>query len=163
MGLRPGLSTQAREANARALAASPNDPRANAAVGNVQVNGHWVSEEEGYRAKGYVQFEGEWMTPAEQAVILRERAADAEGRVGAWRASDACERRRHGRRRRKRRPARPTRRRKKRRPAGHPALVRLGSGARHLAERTGRHPLPDAAPVSAVTVAAPVLLQNANP
>jgi hypothetical protein len=71
-----GLSTQAREANSRALAVAPNDPRANAAVGNVQVAGAWVSEEEGYRAKGYVQFEGEWMTPAEQQAILRERAAD---------------------------------------------------------------------------------------
>ena len=71
-----GLSTQAREANGRALAAAPNDPRANAAVGNVQIGGRWVSEEEGYRAKGYVQFEGEWMTPAEHQVILRERAAD---------------------------------------------------------------------------------------
>ena len=73
-----GLGTQAREAYNRALAASPNDPRANAALGNVQVDGRWVSEDEGYRARGYVQFEGEWMTPAEHDAILRERASAAE-------------------------------------------------------------------------------------
>src|SRR5512134_2912494 len=37
-----GLGTQAREAYNRALAASPGDPRANEALGNVQVNGRWV-------------------------------------------------------------------------------------------------------------------------
>jgi hypothetical protein len=73
-----GLGSQAREAYHRALAASPNDPRANAGLGNVQVGGRWVSEEEGYRAQGYVRFEGEWISPAEHQAILRERAAEAE-------------------------------------------------------------------------------------
>jgi hypothetical protein len=73
-----GLGSQAREAYHRALAASPGDPRANAALGNVQMGGKWVSEEEGYRARGYVSFEGEWMTPAEQDAILRSRAAEAD-------------------------------------------------------------------------------------
>jgi tetratricopeptide (TPR) repeat protein len=73
---RRGLGTQAREAYHRALAASPNDPRANNAVGNAQVDGRWVSEEEGYRARGFVRFEGEWMTPAEQEAILRQRSAE---------------------------------------------------------------------------------------
>lgn len=71
-----GLSTQAREAYHRALAASPGDPRANQALGNVLLDGRWVSEAEGYRAKGYVQFEGDWMTPAEREAILRERASE---------------------------------------------------------------------------------------
>lgn len=73
-----GLGTQAREAYQRALAASPSDPRANEALGNVHLNGRWVSEEESYRARGYVRFEGEWMTPAEQEAILRERDAVTE-------------------------------------------------------------------------------------
>ncbi len=73
-----GLGSQAREAYHRALSASPNDPRANAALGNVQVGGRWVSEDESYRARGYVQFEGDWITPAEHEAILRERAAEAE-------------------------------------------------------------------------------------
>jgi hypothetical protein len=71
-----GLGSQSREAYNRALSASPGDPRANAALGNVQVGGRWVSEEEGYRAQGFVEFDGEWMTPAERDAIQRERAAD---------------------------------------------------------------------------------------
>ena len=73
-----GLGTQAREAYHRALSAAPGNARANQALGNVQVNGQWVSEEEGYRAQGYVRFEGEWITPAEHAAILRERAMEAD-------------------------------------------------------------------------------------
>jgi hypothetical protein len=73
-----GLGTQAREAYHRALAASPLDPRANEALGNVLMDGRWVSEDESYRARGYVQYEGEWITPAEHEAILRERDAEAE-------------------------------------------------------------------------------------
>jgi hypothetical protein len=72
-----GLGTQAREAYTRALSASPNDSRANTALGNVQIGGRWVTEDEGYRARGYVRFEGEWITPAEHEAILRERAVEA--------------------------------------------------------------------------------------
>jgi hypothetical protein len=75
---RQGLGSQAREAYNRALAASPTDPRANEGLGNVHVDGRWVSEDDGYRAKGYVKFEGEWMTPNEHDAILRERAFEAE-------------------------------------------------------------------------------------
>jgi hypothetical protein len=70
-----GLGSQAREAYHRALAVSPLDPRANEAVGNLLQDGRWVSEAEGYRARGYVAFEGDWITPAEHEAILRERAA----------------------------------------------------------------------------------------
>jgi hypothetical protein len=59
-----GLGKQADEAYHRALAASPNDPRANEALGNVRMDGRWVSEDESYRARGYVKFEGEWITAA---------------------------------------------------------------------------------------------------
>jgi hypothetical protein len=71
-----GLGSQAREAYHRALAASPDDPRANQALGNVQTGGRWLSEDESYRARGYVQYDGEWITPAEHDAILRERAAE---------------------------------------------------------------------------------------
>jgi hypothetical protein len=71
-----GLGTQAREAASRARSASPDDPRANAALGNVQVDGRWLSEDEAYRARGFVQLDGEWMTPPERDAILRERAAE---------------------------------------------------------------------------------------
>ncbi len=56
----------------------PNDPRANEALGNVRMDGRWVSEDESYRARGYVKFEGDWITPAEHEAILRERAAEAD-------------------------------------------------------------------------------------
>src|SRR5262249_47318325 len=72
------LSAQAREAYQRALSASPNHPRANEALGNVQLGGRWGSEEEGCAARGYVRFEGNWMTPAEQQAILQERTASAQ-------------------------------------------------------------------------------------
>jgi hypothetical protein len=88
-----GLGSQAREAYHRALSASPGDPRANAALGNVQVGGRWVSEDEGYRARGFVELEGEWMTPAERDAILRERGAedqrDRERRQAELRAREA--------------------------------------------------------------------------
>ena len=75
-----GLGTQAREAYHRALSASPGDPRANAALGHAQVDGRWVSAEEGYKAKGYVLYGGEWMTPAEQARLQQEDALDQQRR-----------------------------------------------------------------------------------
>src|SRR5262245_13527673 len=71
-----GLGAQSREAYNRALSAAPNDPRANAALGNVQLDGRWVSEDEGYRARGYVQYQGDWITPAEHQAIVREQAAE---------------------------------------------------------------------------------------
>jgi tetratricopeptide (TPR) repeat protein len=71
-----GLNTQAAQAYERVLAIAPGDAEANEALGRVQVGGRWVSEEESYRARGYVKFEGEWMTPSEQQAILQERAAD---------------------------------------------------------------------------------------
>ena len=37
-----------------------------------------VSEEDSYRARGYVRFEGEWIAPAEQDAILAQRAAANE-------------------------------------------------------------------------------------
>jgi hypothetical protein len=73
-----GLGSQASEAYHRAQSVAPNDPRANQALGNVQVDGRWMSEDDAYRAKGYVRFAGEWMTPAEHEAILRERAAEAQ-------------------------------------------------------------------------------------
>jgi hypothetical protein len=73
-----GLGSQAREAYHRVLAVSPSDPRANEALGNVKLDDRWVSANESYRARGYVQFEGEWVTPAEQEAMLRERAAASD-------------------------------------------------------------------------------------
>ena len=85
-----GLGTQARIAFGNVLMVDPSNADANQALRRVLLDGQWVSEEDSYRARGYVRFEGEWMTPAEQDAILGQRAAafalqvaslDAERRV----------------------------------------------------------------------------------
>jgi len=76
-----GLGTQARTAFENVIAADPANVAANEALGRVLVDGRWVSEDESYRARGYVQFEGEWMTPAEQETILRQRDAEHQAEV----------------------------------------------------------------------------------
>jgi hypothetical protein len=70
------LLTQAREAWQRVLAADPSHPEANAALARVQLDGTWMGEDEAYRARGYVPFDGRWVTPAEHEALVRERAAD---------------------------------------------------------------------------------------
>jgi hypothetical protein len=71
------------------LALAPGDPEANQAVGNVQSGGSWVSQEESYRARGYVKFEGEWMTPSEQQAILQQRSAAADANRARQQESQA--------------------------------------------------------------------------
>jgi hypothetical protein len=84
-----GLGTQASEAWHRVLNVSPDDVRANAALGRVKMNGRWMSEDESYAARGYVRFEGDWVTPAEHEAILRERSAADERDRAEARARDA--------------------------------------------------------------------------
>jgi hypothetical protein len=75
---RQGLSKQAREAFAKVKAIAPDDPEANRALGLVLLDGHWVTEKESFTARGFVQFEGEWMMPAERQAIVEERRASEE-------------------------------------------------------------------------------------
>ena len=70
------MLTQSREAWQRVLAADPSHTQANAALGRVEVDGTWMGEAEAYRARGYVSFEGRWVTPAEHEALVRERAAE---------------------------------------------------------------------------------------
>lgn len=70
-----GLGSQARTAYERVLAIDPGHVEANQALGRVLLDGRWVTAEESYRARGYVQFEGEWMTPAAQDAIIGQRDA----------------------------------------------------------------------------------------
>ncbi len=69
------LSSQASKAYSQVAAALPDDQEANRALGRVKLNGRWVTEEESYRARGYVEFEREWMTPGERQSILADRRA----------------------------------------------------------------------------------------
>jgi hypothetical protein len=73
-----GLGVQARRAYEHVLTFAPSDPEANRALGRVDLDGRWVPEDEAYAARGYVRFEGEWLTPAEREAVLAERAAQAE-------------------------------------------------------------------------------------
>ncbi len=73
-----GLPKQAREAFSKVKAVLPDDPEANRALGLVLLDGHWVTEKESFTARGFVQFEGEWMMPAEKQAILEERQAMEE-------------------------------------------------------------------------------------
>lgn len=68
------LLTLAGDAWRRVLALDPSHPEANAALGRIDVGGTWMSAEDGNRARGRVPFEGRWVTPAEHAAIVRERA-----------------------------------------------------------------------------------------
>ena len=76
-----GLGTQAREAYTHVTAARSRrrrgEPRRSVSS---QHDGRWVTEEESYLARGFVKFEGEWMTPGERQAILAERQAERGGR-----------------------------------------------------------------------------------
>jgi hypothetical protein len=74
------LLTQAREAYEHVAAIDPENAIANTALGRVQVAGRWISREESYRARGYIPFEGGWVTPEERGAIVADRAAEARAR-----------------------------------------------------------------------------------
>ena len=80
-----GLSAQSRQAYQKVLVVAADDPEARQALGYVQVDGRWLTEEEGYRAKGYVKYGGEWMT--------RDEAQAAQAAVAADQARQDAERR----------------------------------------------------------------------
>jgi hypothetical protein len=79
-----GLKSEARLLWARVASLDPGSVEAHLALGHVLVAGTYMDEDEAYRARGYISFDGRWMTPAEQAFLLREREARAldERRMG---------------------------------------------------------------------------------
>lgn len=79
-----GLSAQSRNAYQKVLAISPDDPEAREALGFVQFDGRWMTEEESYAARGYVKYDGEWMEPA-LAQLVQENAAAEQARQDAER------------------------------------------------------------------------------
>jgi hypothetical protein len=66
------LSAQAHEAYSHVHDALPDDAEANRALGLVLHEGRWIPEEESYKARGFVKFGGDWMTPAERDAIMQE-------------------------------------------------------------------------------------------
>ncbi|MCL4820575.1 MAG: hypothetical protein KJ067_15635 [Vicinamibacteria bacterium] len=74
------LQTPAREAFERVIAIDPANAAAHRGLGHELVDGAWLSGDAAQRARGLVPFEGEWVTPAEQAARLAEREADRRDR-----------------------------------------------------------------------------------
>ena len=68
-----GLRSESRLMWTRVVALDPRHVEAHRGLGDVLVNGRFVDEDEANRANGLVQFEGRWVTPVEQASLLRER------------------------------------------------------------------------------------------
>ena len=105
------LVTPSRNAWQRVLALNPQDAEANAALGRVALDGTWMAADDAYRSRGYVQYEGRWMTPPSTrppcVSALRIRppsfrpgspAARPRGRSPCARGRGAGARRRVGRR-----------------------------------------------------------------
>lgn len=86
---RVGLGAQSRWAYQNVLAIDPEDPEANRALDRVEIDGRWMTEDEAYIARGYVDFEGQWVTPAEQDAILRGREADRAAAEAQAREAEA--------------------------------------------------------------------------
>ena len=74
------LMTQARDAYEHVLRVDPDNAAANAALGRVRLAGQWLKVEDANRARGLVEFEGLWVSPAERTAMLEERAIEARGR-----------------------------------------------------------------------------------
>ena len=72
------LRTEARFTWTRVLSVEPGNVEAHLALGHVLVGGIYMDEEEANQARGLILFDGRWMTPAEQAYLLREREQRAD-------------------------------------------------------------------------------------
>lgn len=82
------LNTSATEAFERVVALDPSHRIAHVALGHEFVGGAWRVGDEAKRAQGLVPFEGDWVTPNEQAARLAEREVDR--REHRERAEDAA-------------------------------------------------------------------------
>jgi hypothetical protein len=74
------LLTQSSQAFEHVIAIDPGNAIAHREMGHVVVDGRWMTSDEGYRARGYVHFEGSWVLPEERAAMLAERVAIAQAR-----------------------------------------------------------------------------------
>jgi len=72
------LRGESRLAWMRVLSYEPGNVEAHLALGHVLLGGVYVDETEAYHARGYVFYDGRWMTPAEQAYLLHDREMRAD-------------------------------------------------------------------------------------
>jgi hypothetical protein len=88
-----GLSAQSRQAYQKVIATAPDDAEARQALGYVNHEGRWLTEEESLHARGYVKVQGEWMTKDEairfEAAAAAERAAHDAAREANIAQADA--------------------------------------------------------------------------
>ena len=84
-----GFPAQARQAYEKVIAIAPDDPGARKALGYVSMSGKWVTQEESYRAQGYVKYDNEWMSASEAQAAQSADAADAARREADIRANVA--------------------------------------------------------------------------
>ena len=77
-----GFTDEARKALLSVLRVDTDHPGARAALGYVQHEGRWITEEDRNLAMGLVQYRGEWLTPEEKAARIAERQAAAERSCG---------------------------------------------------------------------------------
>ncbi len=96
---RNNLRSESRAMWAGVLSLDPLNEEAHLALGHVLSGGRYVDEAEAYRANGFVYFDHQWMTRAEQSSLLREgeqRAIDdrrlEEARRTAREAEDRARR-----------------------------------------------------------------------
>lgn len=71
------LPTQAREAWRRVLAADPGNAVAHTALGDILHQGRWLDFASVQRARGMVEHDGVWMTPAAREAQIQRDAAEA--------------------------------------------------------------------------------------
>ena len=83
-----GLARQAELAYKKVLAIDPNDLEARSGLGYVEINGRWATEEDSYRLQGFVQYQGEWMMPAEVQLIQQAEAQTAAQEQARWEAEE---------------------------------------------------------------------------
>jgi tetratricopeptide (TPR) repeat protein len=84
-----GLSAQSRESYRKVIEVAPDDAEARVALGYVRLGGRWLTEDESYRERGFVEYEGEWMTPAEAELAQASAAAEDSRREAEQRAIEA--------------------------------------------------------------------------
>jgi hypothetical protein len=77
------LRTQSREAWHRVLAAEPGNAVAHTALGDTFYQGRWLDFAAAQRARGLVEWNGIWVTPAEREASIQRDAAEAGARQQA--------------------------------------------------------------------------------
>jgi hypothetical protein len=87
------LNTQAETALNHVLSLDPSNREANEALNKVLLGDQWMSQDEAYRAKGYVRFEGAWIPREERDALIEQRRIETEAAATAAMRAEAEARR----------------------------------------------------------------------